>query len=87
MQFSFVSAAILALVSSVVAQTAGFDAITSPTQDQNIAAGSSFDIVWQPGTETGKITITLLQGADPSHLAAGPVVASTYPRSIQKNLY
>jgi hypothetical protein len=87
MQYSFLSAAILALVSSVAAQTSGFDAITSPTQDQNIPAGSSFDIVWQSGTVTGDITITLLQGATPSTLELGPVIASTYEWSIHKNLY
>jgi hypothetical protein len=78
MRYSFISAAFLALISSAAAQTNGFDAITSPTQDQNLAAGQSFDIVWQPGTETGDITITLLQGATPQTLEAGPVVASTY---------
>ena len=78
MQYSFLSAAILALVSSVVAQTAGFDAMTSPTQDQQIPAGSSFDILWQPGTVTDAITITLLQGATAGTLQPGPVIARMY---------
>ena len=86
MRYSFISAAVLALVSSVLAQTAGFDAITSPTQDQNIPAGSSFDIIWQPGTVTGTITITVLQGATTSTLQAGAVIASQYPLPLCRKI-
>jgi hypothetical protein len=75
MRYSFISAAILALSSSVFAQTSGFDAISSPIQDQNVPAGTSLDIVWQPSTNyTGTVTITLLEGATPSTLALGPVL-------------
>jgi hypothetical protein len=77
MRYSFVSAAILALVSSVFAQTANFDAITSPTQDQIVALGSPLDIVWEPGNYTASgvtVSITLLQGQTPSTLAEGPLV-------------
>lgn len=82
MRYSFLSAAFLAFASSVVAQTAGFDAITAPTQDQNIPAGSTFDIVWQPGNVTGTITLTLLQGATASTLEAGPVVAANIDNTL-----
>jgi hypothetical protein len=78
MRYSFISAAILALSSSILAQTSGFDAISSPTLDQNVPAGTSLDIVWQPSTSyTGTITITLLEGATPNTLSLGAVVAGS----------
>jgi len=78
MRYSFISAAILALSSSILAQTSGFDAISSPTLDQNVPAGTSLDIVWQPSTDyTGTITITLLEGATPNTLSLGAVVAGS----------
>lgn len=79
MQYSYVAAAILAFTSSVFAQTAGFAAISVPTQDQNVEAGSVLDITWQPSTEhTGPITIELLQGASPSTLEIGATVAGSF---------
>jgi hypothetical protein len=78
MRYSFISAAILALSSSILAQTSGFDAISSPTLDQNVPAGTSLDIVWQPSTSyTGTVTITLLEGATPNTLSLGAVVAGS----------
>jgi hypothetical protein len=76
MRYSFISAAILALTAGVFAQTTNFDPITAPTQDQNVPAGTSLNIVWQPSTTyTGTITITLLEGSSPSTLALGPVIS------------
>jgi len=84
MRYSIISAAILALASSVFAQTAGFDAITSPSQGQNVVAGSSLDIIWQPGSQTGTITITLLQGSSPAFLSPGQTVASSIDNTLGK---
>jgi hypothetical protein len=79
MRYSFISAAILALTSSVFAQTEGFDVITSPIKDQQVPAGEPFEIVWQPGTYTkGTATITLLQGATPETLQDGQVIVGSY---------
>jgi len=74
MRYSFVSAALLALASSVVAQI--FDDITSPTEDQVIPADEPFNIVWEPAGVDGTITITLLQGATNTSLQTGPVIKS-----------
>lgn len=74
MKFSLV-AVLAATAASVIAQTPGFDVTSTPTQDQTIKAGSSLEIVWEPATEKGTVTITLLQGASPSTLQLGPVVA------------
>ncbi|KAH7417086.1 Ser-Thr-rich glycosyl-phosphatidyl-inositol-anchored membrane family-domain-containing protein [Cadophora sp. MPI-SDFR-AT-0126] len=85
MQYSFVAAAVLAFTSSVFAQTAGFAAITVPTQDQNVEAGSVLDITWQPSTEhTGPITIQLLQGASPSTLEIGETIAESIDQTTGK---
>jgi len=85
MQYSFVAAAVLAFTSSVFAQTAGFAAITVPTQDQNVEAGSVLDITWQPSTEhTGPITIQLLQGATPATLEIGETVAESIDQTTGK---
>jgi len=60
MRSSFISA-VLALASSVVAQTF-FDAIQTPAQDQTLVAGTPFDLVWNPAGVTGKATIQLNEG-------------------------
>jgi len=96
MRSSFISTAILAFASAVYATnpTPGFDPITSPIQDQNIAAGSSFDIVWDPSANyTGTVTIQLLQGATPSTLSTGDVIkagidssAGTYTWAVPTTL-
>lgn len=78
MRYSFISTAILALTSSVFAQTANFDSITVPTQDQVVAAGSTLDITWEPSTVyNGPITIQLLQGATPSTLEIGETISGS----------
>ncbi|RDL36732.1 uncharacterized protein BP5553_06084 [Venustampulla echinocandica] len=84
MRFSATIVALAALASSVVAQTAGFDVMTSPTQDQEIPAGSSFDIVWTPGSVEGTISITLMQGEAPKLLLLGETVASGIKNSLGK---
>jgi len=85
MQYSFVAAAVLAFTSSVFAQTAGFAVMTVPTQDQNVAAGSTLDITWQPSTtNTGPITIQLLQGASPPTLEIGDTIAASIDQATGK---
>src|ERR1700709_1236210 len=54
MRYSFVSAAVLALASSVFGQ-GFFDSITSPTRDQVLPLGQPFDIIWAPEGVTGTI--------------------------------
>lgn len=66
MQFT-ISAAFLALVGSALAQTANFDAITSPTKGQELVADGkqSYTIVWDPTADYDgqDVSILLLQGA------------------------
>ena len=86
MQCFFRYCVFLAIINIVVAQTAGFDEITSPTQDQILPAGSSVDIVWTSSTQyAGTITITLLQGSTSSALSVGNVIAGLtriHPKEI-----
>lgn len=65
----FTAAAFLAFAASAFAQTSGFDAMTTPTEDTNVVAGDVYTINWQPGTyTTGTVTLSLLGGATPSTL-------------------
>ncbi|KAH8815333.1 GPI anchored serine-threonine rich protein [Xylogone sp. PMI_703] len=84
MRTSFVSTAFLALVSSVFAQTPGFDVITNPTQDKVVKVGQTLDITWEPSSVTGTATIILLQGATPSTLQLGQTVAASIKNQAGK---
>lgn len=71
MRFSI--AAVLALATSLVQAgdpTPGFLPITKPTQGEEVAAGSTYEIVWEPSTGKydGTVTIGLLGGDSPSTL-------------------
>jgi hypothetical protein len=79
MRFTSTIFAAVALATSVFAQTDGFAAITAPTRDQELTAGSTFTIQWQTGTTptTEGFTISLIQGATPGTLELGSVIAGT----------
>jgi hypothetical protein len=77
MQFSV--AAVLAFAASALAQTPNFDPITKPGQSETVAAGSSFQINWQPtAAYTGPVTIALLGGATPGTLDVISTIASKF---------
>lgn len=77
MRFSTSNAALLALVSRVVAQIDGFDAITKPTKNEVLEAGSTYQITWDYSAQyAGTISITLLEGDTPSTLELGDTIAS-----------
>ncbi|KAF7923543.1 hypothetical protein BELL_0002g00520 [Botrytis elliptica] len=77
MRYQFVSAAILASISSVFAQTPGFDAISVPTNGQVVSVGGVLDITWAPNSVAGTVTIKLLEGSSPATLNYDPVVIAT----------
>ena len=85
MRYSFISAAVLALVSTVVGQeaTAGFDVFTAPMSGQQVVAGKPFDITWVVGDkkewQDGTATIALLQGSNDKDLRVGETVAGKFP--------
>ncbi|APA06920.1 hypothetical protein SS1G_04425 [Sclerotinia sclerotiorum 1980 UF-70] len=76
MRYQFISAAILASISSVFAQTAGFDAISVPTNGQVVKVGDVLDITWAPNAVSGTVTIKLLEGATPATLNYDPVIVA-----------
>lgn len=77
MQFTISAASFLALVSAAMAQTAGFDAITTPAKAEVVPAGSSYVINWDyVSTYAGTVTIQLLEGATSTTLQLGPILAS-----------
>ena len=84
MRFTSAIVAAFALATSVLAQTEGFAAITAPTRDEDVEAGSEYEIEWQPGNtpESAIFTITLLQGADPGKLDLGNVIAGKLPSHL-----
>lgn len=74
-----------------LAQTSGFDEISSPTQDQDVAAGSILNIIWSLSSSyTGTISLVLLQGATPATLSLGETIAgklSSYQLSWQRTCW
>ncbi|KAK3898329.1 Ser-Thr-rich glycosyl-phosphatidyl-inositol-anchored membrane family-domain-containing protein [Staphylotrichum tortipilum] len=77
MRFSI--AAVLAFAASALAAdpTPGFNAITKPTKNEDVPAGSTYDIVWLPSAEhPGAIKIGLLGGATPATLNVLDTIAT-----------
>lgn len=59
----FTLSAVLALATTAFAQTADFDKVTAPTPNEEIAAGSTYEVVWSvPGPYTGDVAISLIGG-------------------------
>lgn len=76
MKFSIATA--LAFASAVFAQgpTDGFNAIIKPTQDEEVAAGSTYKIEWQYNDAfPGSVSIDLLGGTEPKTLAVVDAIA------------
>jgi hypothetical protein len=68
MRWWVLSSAFLGLRAFTNAQTAGFDAITSPTQDQEVAAGFSLDITWEPSASySGTVRSNFFRGLLQQH--------------------
>ncbi|KAF3767965.1 hypothetical protein M406DRAFT_70065 [Cryphonectria parasitica EP155] len=64
------------------AQTDGFDAITRPTKNESITAGSTTHITWEYDDKwPGDITITLIGGSSPSTLSPVDNLTSNYDNS------
>lgn len=60
-----------------IAQTDGFDAITKPTKDENVSAGSDYNIVWDyDSSHAGTVYLSLLEGASSTTLQVGPNITS-----------
>lgn len=77
----FLHAAVLSALSLVpylaLAQEAvdGFDVFVTPTNNEVVAAGSNFDIIWTPSPPAGPVTIRLMQGSSELNQDFGPTIA------------
>lgn len=65
MRFTLSTSAFLALVSTVIAQTPGFDPITVPTSNEVLSSGAPFTVQWTVPAQyaSDTITIELIGGA------------------------
>lgn len=89
MQYSIVKACLLALAAttSVVAQTAGFNVITKPTEGEVVAAGKTYQIEWIPSLPSKTVSLVVLQGASNITLQLGATIACKHQQiSIAKNI-
>lgn len=82
----FSAAAVLAFASAVLAQTDGFNVITKPTDSEKVPAGSTYEVVWQPGPEkyAGPITIDLVGGPSQQGLQKIENLATGYDGTTGK---
>lgn len=78
------AATLLAMISAAQAQTPGFDAITTPAKDEAVSACADYTINWEyTDAYPGTVSIQLLQGATPTTLQLGPVLASKFSHKQQ----
>lgn len=84
MRFSV--ATVLAFAAAVLAQTDGFNVITKPKESEKVPAGSTYEVVWQPGPEkyTGPVTIALVGGATQQTLSTIETLASKFARRTSR---
>lgn len=80
MKFTISAAALLAFVSTALAQTAGFDVVRTPTKDEIVPAGKTYTVTWDAAPadyDKDTVSIVLLAGASPATLVPGaePIVA------------
>jgi hypothetical protein len=68
MRFSTIFTLFLVGICSILAQTPGFDPMSNPTNWQDVYAGETFQIVWDPTSYKGTITLELLGGGSPATL-------------------
>jgi hypothetical protein len=73
-------AAVMAMASSVVAQTADFDSVSAPTSWEVIPAGSTYHINWNPPAKyaSEKVEISLVGGKTQGTQIPISTLASTF---------
>ena len=71
MRTATVAASALAFAASAFAQTAGFAVMSTPAKDEDVPAGSVYNIKWAAGTYTGLVDVILMAGKTPETLQLG----------------
>lgn len=71
-------AILLLFATAVFAQTPDFNLITNPLRNENVPAGSTYQIVWvpSPATYPGPITLSLVGGQTQTSLSTIVIIAS-----------
>lgn len=64
MRFSV--ATVLAFASAALAQTAGFDVVSKPTDQEKVPAGKAYEIVWSPTADYSGKTVSIILVGGPS---------------------
>ena len=83
MHSTTIAASALAFAASAMAQVAGFAVMSSPAKDEDVPAGSNFNIKWTAGEYSGPVDLTIMNGQTPETLQLGSKIASkTYPNPI-----
>lgn len=81
MRFSL--AAVAALASVVAAQTPGFAPISKPSEGEEVAAGSTYEIKWGVNSSyPGTVTVALLGGDSPGLLFPEEILAKKVQNSL-----
>lgn len=82
MRSAVTAASLLAFTGAALAQVADFDPIFTPTKDEVVAAGSTFEIKWETGSEyNGTVTIKLLGGPSSTDLVVVDTIATDVDNS------
>jgi hypothetical protein len=77
MRFAVSTAALAAFITSVLAQTSGFEPIVKPVKGEDVPAGSTYTVEWQhSSTYSGPVTLSLLGGKSPETLEAKGTIGS-----------
>lgn len=82
MHSTTIAASALAFAASAMAQVAGFAVMSSPAKDEDVPAGSVYNIVWAANNHNGLVDVTLMAGATPETLQLGNKIASKIYRSL-----
>ena len=75
MRSTTIAASALAYAASVTAQVPGFAVMSSPAQDEDVPAGSNFNVKWTAGEYSGPVDLTIMSGQSPETLQLGNKIA------------
>lgn len=83
MRFFSAASAVLAFAASALAQTADFNPVYAPSQDQVVPAGQPFKVTWSAPAKysSGTVSISLIGGADQNSLVPIGTIATGVPNS------
>jgi hypothetical protein len=86
MRFFASASALLAMTVAAVAQTADFNPVYTPSENEEVPAGSTFEITWSAPAKyaDGTVSISLIGGADQGTQVPIADIATGVPNSDEK---